>query len=310
MKAIFKKLPPNVQGDAESYGEMKAIVQEWLDTASSKELEKVGEEALIGSHDDRLPVEFFERGQKAKQPVGLVSVMNEPSGTGFLVGQGLMITNHHVIGDPAAAKASSITLGKEEDRFGDRVFEEEFALDPDRFFYSNKKLDFTIVACEAKSERGEDLKNFGVLPLERGEGKIAIGGHVNVIQHPQGGEKVISCREGKLMFIDNNDHVHEAFLYYSSDTEPGSSGSPLFNDDFDVIGIHHHSFPHRDKNGHILDKSGKRLSAEIVKNEPSRVHWIANEGTRISRLVGAFESASLANEEMEEIRRSLLSEWR
>jgi hypothetical protein len=48
--------------------------------------------------------------------------------------------------------------------------------------------------------------------------------HVSIIQHPSGERKQLALRENQL--ID----VLEDFLHYRTDTAPGSSGSPVFND--------------------------------------------------------------------------------
>ena len=43
-------------------------------------------------------VAFLERGRRAADAVGRVAFLSDaPQGTGFLVGPGLFLTNHHVI---------------------------------------------------------------------------------------------------------------------------------------------------------------------------------------------------------------------
>ncbi len=56
---------------------------------------------------------------------------------------------------------------------------------------------------------------------------------VNIIQHPGGGPKKISLQNNFVAYADRS-----VIQYYTS-TEPGSSGSPVFNDDFEVVAIHH-----------------------------------------------------------------------
>jgi hypothetical protein len=56
---------------------------------------------------------------------------------------------------------------------------------------------------------------------------------VSIIQHPQGGPK-------KIAFTDNKvSAVFDDLVQYSTDTEPGSSGSPVFNQDWEIVGLHH-----------------------------------------------------------------------
>jgi endonuclease G len=60
-----------------------------------------------------------------------------------------------------------------------------------------------------------------------------IGEHVSIIQHPQGGPKQVALTANQVV------NIFEHRLQYTTDTMPGSSGSPVFNDDWKVIAIHH-----------------------------------------------------------------------
>ncbi|MER3477440.1 MAG: hypothetical protein C4287_14275, partial [Leptolyngbya sp. ERB_1_2] len=58
---------------------------------------------------------------------------------------------------------------------------------------------------------------------------------VTVIQHPGGQPKQIAIRENKVLKIgDDQDALQDNFLWYASDTAPGSSGSPVLNDNWQV----------------------------------------------------------------------------
>ena len=58
---------------------------------------------------------------------------------------------------------------------------------------------------------------------------------VYVIGHPRGGELSLSLNDNLLL-----DHDAEAArIHYRAPTEPGSSGSPVFNSDWELIGLHH-----------------------------------------------------------------------
>ena len=46
------------------------------------------------------------------------------------------------------------------------------------------------------------------------------------------------------------------FLHYRADTEPGSSGSPVFNDQWELVGLHHSGVPRRDGQSRILAVGG------------------------------------------------------
>ncbi len=80
------------------------------------------------------------------------------------------------------------------------------------------------------------------------------------------------------------------FLYYTTDTEPGSSGSPCFNDQWELIALHHSGVPQMDGDN-ILKKDGSPWNED--KDDPALINWIANEGARVSALVAALKAAPL-----------------
>ncbi len=198
-------------------------------------------------------------------------------------------------------------MNLEENVFGEVKVQEEFRLDPDAFFYTDQKLDATIVATRKRSARGTEVKAFGYLPLIRGEGKILRGWNVNIVQHPTGGNKLVSFRNGMLVEIEGPQAQPE-LCYYTSDTGKGSSGSPVFNDAWEVVALHHHALPKMNANREVLDRDGKPITEEEAAKDPSRIDWIANEGTRVSRLVQALEAAAL-EPPMAKIRDALLALW-
>jgi V8-like Glu-specific endopeptidase len=56
---------------------------------------------------------------------------------------------------------------------------------------------------------------------------------VTIIQHPSGGPKQIALNENRVT------NIYRHYLQYTTDTLPGSSGSPVFNDDWKVVALHH-----------------------------------------------------------------------
>ncbi len=92
-------------------------------------------------------------------------------------------------------------------------------------FYTNRELDYTVVTLKEVPDFGEPL----ILKskLMRRDERVAI------IQHPGGHLKKISLQNNFVAYADNQ------VLQYTTSTEPGSSGSPVFDDDFQVVGIHH-----------------------------------------------------------------------
>jgi endonuclease G, mitochondrial len=112
--------------------------------------------------------------------------------------------------------------------------------------------------------------------------KILIGEHVNIIQHPKGQYKQFVSRANELVDVLKN-HVH-----YVTDTEQGSSGSPVYNDQWEVVALHHSGVP-RMENGQYLAKDGRSWDGR----DSDDIDWIANEGVRVSQIVRHIEARSL-----------------
>ena len=98
---------------------------------------------------------------------------------------------------------------------------------------------------------------FGSLKLINRSGKALLGERVSIIQHPQGNTKQIAIRENEVIDIFSD------FIHYSTDTQPGSSGSPVFNDQWQVVGLHHAGVIQRDEQFVPNDKSAFRTRADI-----------------------------------------------
>ena len=56
---------------------------------------------------------------------------------------------------------------------------------------------------------------------------------VNIIQHPRGRRKEIAIHNNQVI------RVQDKVLHYRTDTEPGSSGSPVTNNDWQLVALHH-----------------------------------------------------------------------
>jgi len=241
-------------------------------------------ERVIGNTRDFLAVQFFDRGARASRAVCRIVTSfpdGEAFGTGFLVTPRLLITNHHVFADQDAARRSRAEFNYQ--LGGDQTLAvETYDFAPDEFFLSDQSLDFALVAVAATSTRGTPLDHFGFCPLIGSEGKIITGQPVNIVQHPSGGLKQVVVRENRLIDLPENGSAVDQYAYYEADTEPGSSGSPVFNDQWEVVALHHSGVPKTNRSGHALDANNKVVPPD---GDQTRVEWVANEGIRTSRLV-------------------------
>jgi len=233
-------------------------------------------ERIIGE-DDFLDARFLPLGAFKRRSVGriLESSSGFGFGTGFMISPVLMLTNNHVLADPNTASQSSIQFDYYERQSG--VGETEiYSLKPVQFFETDEDLDFTIVAVETENDHGNRLAR-GWSPLIPESGKALVSERVNIIQHPDGGPQKLALRSNELIDVPGD------FLHYVSDTKPGSSGSPVYNDQWELAALHHSGVPNRSENGDYLLTDGT-----VWDGSDSRIpdiDWIANEGVRISSIV-------------------------
>jgi len=267
-------------------------------------------EAQIGVSDDIISIEFLEAGLLAARPVGRVSVFNDLwLGSGFLVGKGLFLTNHHVLRTPDTAAASAVRFNYEDNKFGKHLPASEFFFKPEEFWLTNEDLDYTLVALSEFDDAGTHIDSFGWHPLKKA-GKILQGMPVNIVQHPDGDWKSIALHNSHFLLVDDGSDADD-FCWYTGDTRKGSSGSPVFSSDWEVVALHHKAIPQFLENGRIKMRgkdAGDMSEAEFQKY-PEKAEYIANEGIRASRLLGSIESAALETAAQTHRRDELIALW-
>ncbi|MGH9894132.1 MAG: trypsin-like serine peptidase, partial [bacterium] len=195
--------------------------------------------------------------------------------------------NHHVLPSAEVAARTTVEFDYQRDRLGREVAFQAFELNPASFFLNDKELDFALVAGSPDGP-GRALDDYMWCPLLKEPGKIVAGEPINIIQHPKGERKQVVIRENRL--LDALEGA-ELFYHYEADTEPGSSGSPVFNDQWKVVALHHSGVPKRNNKGELLGTDGKVWRKG---DDPSRLDWVANEGVRVSKLVEFIAKASMA----------------
>jgi len=78
---------------------------------------------------------------------------------------------------------------------------------------------------------GEPGNEWGWLPLLPRE--IRRGDRVNIVQHPNGQPKQISLQNNFIEYVGGD------IVQYVTSTLPGSSGSPVLNDAWEIVALHH-----------------------------------------------------------------------
>ncbi len=248
-------------------------------------------ERVIG-RDDLVAPQFLKVALAAARCVCRITVRRSSGGllgygTGTLVGPGILLTNHHVLETADDAVQSEATFGLES---GTTLATDEriVRFQPQRLFITDEALDFTFVAVAPVDARGTAIDDLGYIALNQAEGKAINGEYVNVIEHPNGGPKMFALRENRIVDVLTN------YLHYAADTAPGSSGAPVFNDQYEVVALHHSGVPARDAQGRVLNRDGQPWTSDQGETQ---VQWIANEGIRVSVLVNRAKSLARTAEE-------------
>ncbi|MBC8152699.1 MAG: trypsin-like peptidase domain-containing protein [Bacteroidetes bacterium] len=206
--------------------------------AEEKRLEKI-----MGAKSTLQPISFLEQGLVCARAVMRI-VTPAGLGTGFLIGDNFLITNNHVIGDANTARQSKLQFNFQKTMQGLDAPFEEFTLDPDALFSTNKPLDYAIVKV-----KGDPVAKFGALTFSATAAKKE--DFVNIIQHPAGGPKQIALYHNVVTAVD------EEVVQYLTDTMPGSSGSPVFNSAWEVVALHH-------AGGQLVDPESDQ---PVIRNE-------------------------------------------
>lgn len=197
------------------------------DNASSVELE------AYFNAGDLVHMYIFDRALHAKGAVIKIGLDNE-SGTGFLIGSDLIMTNHHVLKTREQAEAAKYIFFYELDNTGKETLSHTSRALQGGIFYTKPDetkpdfLDFSIVQLS-------DVPK-SVTPLKLRERLPRVGQYISMIQHPEGGFKKIAWRRNnQVEAVQSNRQT----IMYRLASNQGSSGAPVFNDDFEVIALHY-----------------------------------------------------------------------
>jgi V8-like Glu-specific endopeptidase len=224
-------------------------------------------EKIIGDKSRLVKIGWLEMALKATKSVGRIVCSNGATGTGFMLEGGYMLTNNHVLPDEDTAESAYIEFNFEEDASGARKTRYQYKFDADTFLTSSfKELDYTRIKVIDNPET--PLKDWGFLQLAP-DATPVIGDPVNIIQHPKGDVKQIALTANDVLSI------WDKYLYYKADTEPGSSGSPVFNQSWQVVALHHA--------GKLMSEGGMQINEKGDKAS-------ANRGILISQILADIKA--------------------
>ena len=209
-------------------------------------------EKIWGKQSALVPVSFLELGVRCARAVARIRVADGSLGTGFLVEEDLLVTNHHVLRDREAAASAILHFNHQKTADGRDAEVEEGRLDPGSFFATSTEDDCTIVKVH-----GNPTARWGAIALRSAQ--IKRDDRVNIIQHPGGDQKQLS------FFHNLVEYVGAGRVQYLTDTLPGSSGSPVFDKDWQLVALHH--------------------SGGWITEPGSRDRFFRNEGIYVDRIL-------------------------
>jgi V8-like Glu-specific endopeptidase len=147
------------------------------------------------------------------------------------VSDDLILTNHHVLyydgeGAPTPASAVEAWFGWEVDLRGVPLSPTVIAGDP-ATIVGRPERDWAVIMTAAPIPSRFPVLRIGDAPAE-----VAVDDRVYIIQHPGGRPKMIGMHHNLVRFVDGD------VLQYWTDTEAGSSGSPVFDRSWTVVALH------------------------------------------------------------------------
>lgn len=245
-------------------------------------------ERIIGTND-LVDISFLTKAVSISRATGRIWLTSSSGkiigyGTGFLISPTLIMTNHHVLPDFNTVLLAKIEMDYQFDVNQVLMPTQLYQLDPSNFYFSDEDLDYAIIAVLPYSNNNKPISEYGFNKLIKDQGKTIISQWLNIIEHPNGMPKQAGIRENQLVDILDN------FLQYRTDTAPGASGSPVYNEKWEVVGLHHSGVYEKDAEGNILSTAGGIWNSSMGED---KIKWTMNEGVRISSILKHMDNRNL-----------------
>jgi endonuclease G len=194
-----------------------------------KPLNVFGDNDLVGTLNHEAQV--FQ----AIHSVGRVWIPGEKDkyGTGFMVSPDLFLTNQHVLNDQKAVENAIIWIDYDEDE--DAINHSYHDARCIELLKSSPKTQMDYALVRLKFSTPRDLLREQAYVNLRTYGPCPVGGKdsVIIVQHPHGQKRQIVTRNTPVV------EVLGKRIRYKADTDDGSSGAPVFDVDYRIVGLHH-----------------------------------------------------------------------
>lgn len=210
-----------------------------LATASALEEDKHFEQIL--GKDRYKTFQWYRTGlERATGVAQILDRFSNGQGSGFLVrgsdihksfGEDwVVVTNSHVISDDTfeqSASPASLPSNEAQICFEAINPQKQYSVKDILFSSPRSELDCTIVSLQSS------VNNENPYPIAKRLPLVGKNQRVYVIGHPRGGGLSYSIDDNLLL-----DH-EKPRIHYRTPTEGGSSGSPVFNQQWELIALHH-----------------------------------------------------------------------
>ena len=202
-----------------------------------------------------------EKLMRVEQQTCRVEVEDSPIGSGFLVGPDAVLTNWHVLEeakkrgkeDKLGCRFDFLRLPNNATQAGRFVplaapgaldtspySKAETTNDPDNPLPTADELDYALLRlAERVGEQQIDGSPRGWIALPKVPQPLPADAPILIVQHPEGAPMKLALDTQAVIGRNGNG----TRIRYRTNTEPGSSGSPVFTMDWDLVGLHHYGDP-------------------------------------------------------------------
>ena len=212
-------------------------------------------ESIINSENNFLSVFSLLEAFYVGQTVGRIERQGEVQGTGFLITPDTLLTCQHVLKTQDFATETEVRFGHFELEDGEIAQGEKFRILPD-FYESSPKneLDYALVRLEKPplDERNysQTWQNiFESLKVSKKRRYLQLrpqnifqGDRANILQYPSGQPLKAVLTQNYIVSDMQGKSIPNMF----ADTSKGSSGSPILNGKWEVIGLHRSGNPKKE----------------------------------------------------------------
>jgi hypothetical protein len=198
---------------------------------------------------------------KIERQVCRVELEGNALGTGFLVGPDTVLTNWHVfeiaksagkvgqlgcrfdyvrLPDGTTAPGQLILLNAAGGLDGLPYGAGEKAGNPDNPLPTLNELDFALLRLASRvGEQQIEGAPRGWITLPKTVLPLPADAPILIVQHPEGTPMKLALDTQAVIGLNGN----QTRIRYRTNTDPGSSGSPVFTMDWDIVALHHYGDP-------------------------------------------------------------------